>query len=125
MIWFCSSGPQPWSSLMASYLAEVCPRQGPALSRGDAHQGGSFMQLTFKRLVALGMAVAMTGLGSLALADSPEKDITDANELLAKSRDSFNDLIKSDSPDKGIPREMLEHARAIAVFPRVLNAAIG
>jgi lipid-binding SYLF domain-containing protein len=79
----------------------------------------------FKKAVALGTLIAIAGLASAALADTAAKDKEEAAELFAKARDSYNDLIKADSPDKGIPREMLEHARAIAVFPKVMNAAVG
>jgi len=79
----------------------------------------------FKKAVALGTLIAIAGLASAALADTAAKDKEEAAELFAKARDSYNDLIKADSPDKGIPQEMLEHARAIAVFPKVVNAAVG
>ena len=78
-----------------------------------------------RKIVALGLMLAMTGVGALALADTKEKDIAKANELLMKSRQSFNDLVKEEHPDKSIPRDLLANAKAIAVFPKVINAAIG
>src|SRR5215471_18797116 len=80
---------------------------------------------TFKKAIALGTVLAITGLAAAALADSPAKDREEAADLFAKARDSYNDLIKADSPDRGIPQEMLEHSKAIAVFPKVINAAVG
>jgi lipid-binding SYLF domain-containing protein len=80
---------------------------------------------SFKKAVTLATVLAVTGIAAAALADSPSKDRAEASELFAKARDSYNDLIKADSPDKGIPQEMLEHAKAIAVFPKVVNAAVG
>lgn len=73
----------------------------------------------------MGIALAITGLGAVAMADSPAKDQQEADDLFTKARDTYNDLIKSDSPDKAIPKELLEHAQAIAVFPKVMNAAVG
>jgi len=83
------------------------------------------MDRIVRKIVALGLVLAMTGVGGLALADTKEKDVAKANELLMKSRQSFNDLVKEEHPDKSIPRDLLAKAKAIAVFPKVLNAAIG
>jgi lipid-binding SYLF domain-containing protein len=80
---------------------------------------------TFKKAVALATVLAVTGIAAAALADSAAEDRAEAGELFAKARDSYNDLIKADSPDQGIPQEMLDHAKAIAVFPKVMNAAVG
>ncbi len=75
--------------------------------------------------VTAGVLVAVVGVSALASADSKKEDVAEANELLFKSTETLNELLKSDSPDKGIPKEMFEHAKAIGVFPKVVNAAMG
>lgn len=75
--------------------------------------------------VTVGVVIAMTGVSALAMADSKKEDVAEANELLIKATDTLNDLLKTDSPDKGIPKEMFEHAKAIGVFPKVISAAMG
>jgi len=79
----------------------------------------------FRGWITAGVVVAMVGVGALALADSKAEDNAEANQLLMKATDTFNDLVKGDAPDKGIPKEMLEHAKAIGVFPKVVSAAVG
>ena len=83
------------------------------------------MNRFLRNAMALGVMLAMTGVSSLALADSKAEDNAEANELLTKSTATLNELVKSDSPDKGIPQDMLKHAKAIGVFPKVMSAAVG
>ena len=75
--------------------------------------------------MALGVMLAMMSISALALADSKKEDVDEANELLMKSHETLTELIKSDAPDKGIPQDMLKHAKAIGVFPKVVSAAVG
>jgi lipid-binding SYLF domain-containing protein len=79
----------------------------------------------FRGWITAGVVVAMMGVSAVAIADSKKEDVSEANELLVKSTDTLNDLLKTDSPDKGIPREMFEHAKAVGVFPKVVSAAMG
>jgi lipid-binding SYLF domain-containing protein len=80
---------------------------------------------TFRKTAALGMVLALAGIAPLALADKPAEDRAEAKDLFGKAAETFNALVKSDSPDHQIPRELLERASGIAVFPSVVNAAIG
>lgn len=50
-----------------------------------------------------------------------DKEIRDAAKRAAQAAKVFRDIM--DKPDKSIPRELLERAEAVAVFPGVLNAA--
>jgi lipid-binding SYLF domain-containing protein len=76
--------------------------------------------------VTAGVLVAVMGVGAVAaMADSKAEDVKEANELMTKATETLNELMKSDTPDKGIPREMFQHAKAIGVFPKVVTAAVG
>ncbi|MDQ4120605.1 MAG: YSC84-related protein [Acidobacteriota bacterium] len=50
-----------------------------------------------------------------------EKEIRDAGKRAAQAAKVFRDIMEK--PDKSIPRELLERAEAVAVFPGVLGAA--
>ena len=50
-----------------------------------------------------------------------DKEIRDAGKRAAQAAKVFRDIM--DKPDKSIPRELLERAEAVAVFPSVINAA--
>jgi SH3 domain-containing YSC84-like protein 1 len=71
----------------------------------------------------LGLVLAITLVSSgLALASQSEeaakqgKKLTDASEV-------YHELISS--ADRGVPKELLEHCKCIAVLPGVLKAAVG
>jgi lipid-binding SYLF domain-containing protein len=83
------------------------------------------MNRFLKHGVALGVMIAMMGLSALAFADSKKEDVDEANELLMKSHETLTELVKSDTPDKGIPQDLLKNAKAIGVFPKVVSAAVG
>ena len=50
-----------------------------------------------------------------------EKEIRDAGKRAVQAAKVFRDIMEK--PDKSIPRELLERAEAVAVFPSVINAA--
>jgi len=66
------------------------------------------------------MATALVVAGSAAQVLAEEND---AAKRLADAKEVYQQLVSA--PDRGVPKELLEHARAIAVFPGVLKAAIG
>jgi len=53
--------------------------------------------------------------------DDREESAKEAASQSAKAAKVFDAIMKT--PDKAIPRELLEHAKAIAVFPQVIKAA--
>jgi lipid-binding SYLF domain-containing protein len=53
--------------------------------------------------------------------DDREEKTKEAASQSAKAAKVFDAIMKT--PDKAIPRELLEHAKAIAVFPQVIKAA--
>ncbi len=67
-------------------------------------------------IVSLGWAVAAQAKGS-------EHELGKANERIEKARQSYEELVNS--PDHGVPDYLLKNAKAIAIFPGVIKAAIG
>ncbi len=51
------------------------------------------------------------------------KDTKDESDRAKKAAEVLTDIMKT--PDKGIPRDLLDHARAIAVIPHVVKGAFG
>jgi lipid-binding SYLF domain-containing protein len=68
------------------------------------------------RVLAAALMVACSVLPVFA-------DANDAPKRLAEAKEVYQQLVSA--PDRGVPKELLEHARAIAVFPGVLKAAMG
>lgn len=76
-----------------------------------------------KRKFALAVVLLALTL-ALPLAQSQEdreEKTKEAASQSAKASKVFDAIMKT--PDKAIPRELLEHAKAIAVFPQVIKAA--
>lgn len=73
-------------------------------------------------LLAL-MAVILTAGFVTAQTNSKQnkKDISEAKKTSNAAAKVFNKIMKS--PDKAIPKDLLERAEAIAIFPGVINAA--
>jgi SH3 domain-containing YSC84-like protein 1 len=75
-----------------------------------------------KRILTL--AMAFLGLTSATVArsrDDHEAKVNEAAAQSAKAAKVFDAIMQT--PDKAIPRELLAHAKAIAVFPQVIKAA--
>ena len=75
-----------------------------------------------KRILTL--AIAFLGLTSATVArsrDDHEAKVNDAAAQSAKAAKVFDGIMQT--PDKAIPRDLLAHAKAIAVFPQVIKAA--
>src|ERR1700687_4321278 len=60
--------------------------------------------------------LAMFGLGTLSWAGSAREDAT---ERLENAGSVLHEIM--DAPDKGIPQEVLEHAKCVAVVPHLLK----
>jgi lipid-binding SYLF domain-containing protein len=67
-------------------------------------------------------AIAIAILGLLIGATAVHAD-AERIERVDRAREVFQDLIHS--ADRAVPESLLVHAKAIAIFPRVLKAAIG
>jgi lipid-binding SYLF domain-containing protein len=80
----------------------------------------------WKRIFSLAVAfvaiVALTSVAPPARSDD-ERDakVKEAAAQSAKAAKAFDAIMKI--PDKAIPRDLLAHAKAIAVFPQVIKAA--
>jgi lipid-binding SYLF domain-containing protein len=75
-----------------------------------------------KRILTL--AIAFLGLTSVTVArsrDDHEAKVNEAAAQSAKAAKVFDAIMQT--PDKAIPRDLLAHAKAIAVFPQVIKAA--
>jgi len=60
--------------------------------------------------------IAMLGLGATAWADQTKGDVTDR---LQKAGDVLHQVMAT--PDKGIPEEVMDHAKCIAVVPHLVK----
>jgi lipid-binding SYLF domain-containing protein len=76
----------------------------------------------FSLAVALVAIVALTSVTPPARSDDErEAKVKEAAAQSTKAAKAFDAIMKS--PDKAIPRDLLAHAKAIAVFPQVIKAA--
>lgn len=69
------------------------------------------------------VAIAFLGfcLGSFTLAQAKDEKSTDTNELTRATETVQN--ITSASPDKGVPKDVLEGAKCVAVIPKLVKGA--
>jgi SH3 domain-containing YSC84-like protein 1 len=74
-----------------------------------------------KRVLVLAFVALMALCPPARSSDDHEDKVKDAATQSAKAGKVFDAIMKT--PDKAIPRELLEHAKAIAVFPEVIKAA--
>lgn len=66
----------------------------------------------------------LTALLCFLLSSAPLfADIEDKRERAGKAAEVLNEILKA--PDRGIPKELLKEAHAIAVIPHVLKGALG
>jgi lipid-binding SYLF domain-containing protein len=78
--------------------------------------------MTLKKSKYFLTAILILSLGTLAFAQKKEeKEIRDASDRAQQAAKVFNRIMAD--ADKSIPRELLERAEAVAVFPGVLKAA--
>ena len=68
-----------------------------------------------------GVCFALVGLSATALGQDPtSSDFKDAAKQSRKAAQVFKEIM--DTPDKGIPRDLLHKAECVAVFPSVIKA---
>jgi len=76
----------------------------------------------FAFVMSLVAVAAFTpGTRCARLVDEQTAKVKDANSQSTKAAKAFDAIMRI--PDKSIPRDLLAHARAIAVFPQVIKAA--
>lgn len=76
----------------------------------------------FPLAVAFAAIAAFTSVTAPARSDNEhEAKVKEAASQSAKAAKAFDAIMKI--PDKAIPRDLLAHAKAIAVFPQVIKAA--
>lgn len=76
-----------------------------------------------KQFLSVLLAVIITAGFVTAQTNSKQnkKDISEAKKTSTAAVKVFNEIMKS--PDQAIPKDLLERAEAVAVFPGVINAA--
>jgi lipid-binding SYLF domain-containing protein len=75
-----------------------------------------------KHAIALALCAAVAMVGS-ARAETPREKGEGPGRKLAEATKVYRELITA--RDKAVPKELLEHAKCIAVLPGVIKAAIG
>ena len=68
------------------------------------------------------LACAMIVTAGIAVASSTE-DVAKQGKKLTDATAVYNELVTT--PDRGVPKELLENCKCVAVLPGVLKAAIG
>lgn len=76
-----------------------------------------------RKMVAVVLGLTLVTSFAGAFRASADDDTQDGIERLQKAREVYMDLVKT--PDRGVPQELLERAKAVAIFPGVVKAAIG
>ena len=74
-----------------------------------------------KRLIGMLLCAAVTTAG-MAVA-SPSEDAAKQAKKLTDATAVYHELISA--PDRGVPKQLLENCKCVAVLPGVLKAAIG
>jgi len=93
-----------------------------ALMERDVHEylilGGGTMR---NKLMIHLMAVLFVAVGARSVAHAqPKSDIKDEIQQSEKAATVFSEIMNT--PDKGVPKELLASAKCVAVFPSVLKA---
>jgi lipid-binding SYLF domain-containing protein len=74
-----------------------------------------------RAIAALAATVGVMGLGLAAVTRAEaQRDTTDEASQSVKAAGVFREIM--DTPDKGIPKDLLEKAECVAVFPSVIKA---
>jgi lipid-binding SYLF domain-containing protein len=74
-----------------------------------------------RREYTLGLMLALCLIAAPTFAQKTGKRANDAGRHTADAAKAFNEIMGA--PDNGIPKELIDKAQAIAVFPGVLKAA--
>lgn len=81
------------------------------------------MKYTFQRLTACGLFIALALCLTTAATAQSKKTAKKINEATARSQKAakvFTEIMAA--PDKAIPKDLLDKAEAVAVFPNVIKA---
>lgn len=70
---------------------------------------------------ALVLCVAVAAAGTASA--NPSEDAAKQGKKLTDAKAVYQELVSA--PDRGVPKELLEHCKCIAVLPGVLKAAVG
>jgi lipid-binding SYLF domain-containing protein len=70
-------------------------------------------------LMTLAILLATTGT---VLADETDK-VAQQGKKITAATEVYNELLAT--PDRGVPKELLEHCKCVAVLPNVVKAAVG
>jgi SH3 domain-containing YSC84-like protein 1 len=83
----------------------------------------NFVWKRFNQFLLVVLAVTITAGVAAAQANSKQKqkDISDAKKTASQAADVFNQIMRA--PDQSIPRDLLDRAEAVAIFPGLVNAA--
>ncbi|MEP6923220.1 MAG: lipid-binding SYLF domain-containing protein [Pyrinomonadaceae bacterium] len=81
------------------------------------------MKNTIRFMTAIMIAVLLTSAAIFAQNKKAAKEMKEASKQAKKAAQAFREI--SGDADKAIPRELLDRAEAIAVFPSVLKVAFG
>jgi len=78
-----------------------------------------------RKTAALMTALLVIAAGTARAAEKAEKaeKADESSERATHAAEVYTELIKA--PDKGVPKELLENCKCVAVFPHVLKAAVG
>jgi lipid-binding SYLF domain-containing protein len=74
-----------------------------------------------KQIVVIALAALVAGIPLARSGDDHEERLKEASRQSIKAEKVFDAIMQT--PDKAIPRDLLRHAKAIAVFPQVIKAA--
>jgi lipid-binding SYLF domain-containing protein len=78
------------------------------------------LKVALQTIAVVGIAMATTMVARSQSKDSAKVDIKDQIEQSQKAAKVFSEIM--DTPDKGIPKTLLDKAKCVAVFPSVLKA---
>ena len=82
------------------------------------------MNYSFQRLanyaLCIAVALCLTGVAAQAQSKKMTKKINEATARSQKAAKVFTEIMAA--PDKGIPKDWLDKAEAVAVFPNVIKA---
>ena len=96
-----------------NFYPELCAIVHTARSKQEMRRRGNRNEDAMKKVM---FVLAMLGLGTLCWAGSAREDAT---ERLNNATSVMHEIMGM--PDKGIPEEVLEHAKCVAVIPHMVK----
>jgi lipid-binding SYLF domain-containing protein len=101
------------ANLMRHVDSDKCASAVLAQGNKDSAEVREMRLQTMKKLMFL---LAIVSMGTLGWAGSAKEDAT---ERLSNATDVMHEIMRA--PDNGIPEEVLEHARCVAVVPHMIK----